>query len=46
VGQRSRHLAFATIISGRPTLAIFDVESGRTERELTIPTVDENFNPT
>jgi hypothetical protein len=36
----------ATVISGRPTLAIFDVESGRSERELPIPTVDEIFNPT
>jgi Tol biopolymer transport system component len=42
----SRRLAIATVISGRPTLAIFDVESGRTERERPIPTVDEIFNPT
>ena len=42
----SRRLAIATVSSGRPTLAIFDVESGGTERELPIPTVDEIFNPT
>jgi hypothetical protein len=42
----SRRLAIATVISGHSTLAIFDVESGRTDRELTIPGVDEIFNPT
>ncbi len=42
----SRRLAIATVVSGRPTLAIFDVESGRSERELPISTVDEIFNPT
>jgi WD40 repeat protein len=42
----SRRLAVATVVSGRPALAIFDVESGRTERELPISTVDEIFNPT
>jgi len=42
----SRRLAMATVIAGRPTLAIFDVDSGRSEREVPIPTVDEILNPT
>lgn len=42
----SRRLAIATIISGRPALAIFDAESGRSDREVRIPMVDEIFNPT
>ncbi|MGE5246117.1 MAG: peptidase S9 [Betaproteobacteria bacterium] len=44
--RTSRRLAVATIVSGRPVLAIFDVESGRTEREVPIRDVDEIFNPT
>jgi hypothetical protein len=42
----SRRLAVATVVAGRPVLAIFDAETGRTERELPIPAVDEIFNPT
>ena len=42
----SRRLAIATVAAGRPMLAIFDVESGHSEREVPIPTVDEIFNPT
>ena len=41
----SRRLAAATIVSGRPSFAIFDAQSGRTERELPISGVDEVFNP-
>ena len=42
----SRRLAVASVISGRPSLVIFDAETGRTERELPIAPVDEIFNPT
>jgi hypothetical protein len=41
----SRRLAIATIVSGRPTLSIFDVASGEVEHEFPVPTVDEIFNP-
>ena len=42
-GQR---IAVATVTAGRPALAIFDAASGTKEREITIPGVDEIFNPT
>jgi hypothetical protein len=42
----SRRLAIATVVSGRPMLTVFDVDSGRSEHELPIPTVDEILNPT
>ena len=42
----SKRLAIATVISGRPALAIFDAESGRKEREAIVPEVDEIINPT
>jgi hypothetical protein len=42
----SRRLAVATVTEGRPTITIFDVPSGRTERELPLSTVDEILNPT
>jgi len=41
-----RRLTIAAIRSGRPTLAVFDVDSGDTEREIPIPKLDEIFNPT
>jgi hypothetical protein len=44
--RTSRQLAVATVTDGRPALAIFDVETGRTIRELPIPALDEIFNPT
>ena len=44
--SKSRRLAVATVISGRPSLVIFDAETGRTERELPIAAVDEILNPT
>lgn len=42
----SRRFAAATVIGGRPALAIFDAPSGRRERDITIREVDEVFNPT
>jgi Tol biopolymer transport system component len=42
----SRRIAIATVVSGRPALAIFDAQSGNKERELPVPGVDEIFNPT
>src|SRR5262249_17281935 len=38
-------IAIATLTAGKPALAIFDVESGRTAREIPIPTVGEILNP-
>ncbi|MBI4486823.1 MAG: PD40 domain-containing protein, partial [Acidobacteria bacterium] len=42
----SGRLAIATVSSGRPAIAIFNVETGRLERELPVPAVDEIFHPT
>jgi hypothetical protein len=42
----SRRLAVAAVANGRPALAIFDAASGDKEREISIPGVDEIFNPT
>ncbi|MGE3886698.1 MAG: BamA/TamA family outer membrane protein [Vicinamibacterales bacterium] len=44
--RESRRIAVATVTGGRPALAIFDASSGRREREVRIPDVDELFNPT
>ncbi len=42
----SRRIAIATVTGGRPALAIFDAESGRREREIPMPQVEEILNPT
>ena len=42
----SRRLVIATVTAGRPALAVFDAESGRSQREFPIDAVDEIFNPT
>ena len=42
----SQQIAIATVASGKPTLAIFDVASGDKRREVAIPELDEIFNPT
>src|SRR5262249_60774719 len=42
----SKRIAIATVVSGRPALAIFDAESGRRDRDLNVPDVDESVNPT
>jgi len=42
----SQRIAIATVVSGRPALAIFNASSGSKEREVRIPDVDEIFNPT
>jgi Tol biopolymer transport system component len=39
-------IAIATVTSGRPALAIFTAADGRKEREVTLPELDEVFNPT
>jgi Tol biopolymer transport system component len=42
----SKRIAIATVVSGRPALAIFDAENGRRERDIKVADVDEIFNPT
>jgi Tol biopolymer transport system component len=44
--RASRRIAVATVTSGRPALAVFDVETGSLVREIVVPDVDEIFNPT
>jgi Tol biopolymer transport system component len=39
-------LVVATMTSGRPTLNVFDAETGRLAEEFRIPDVDEILNPT
>jgi Tol biopolymer transport system component len=41
-----RRFAFAGVRSGRPILSILDVERGRVERDVVLPSVDEALNPT
>ena len=42
----SKRFAIATVIAGRPALAIFDAQSGNRERDIKVAEVDEIFNPT
>jgi Tol biopolymer transport system component len=42
----SERIAIATVVSGRPALAIFDAKSGDKQREVPVPELDEIFNPT
>jgi WD40 repeat protein len=42
----SQRLAIATVVNGRPALAIFKAESGDKEREIPLRDLDEVFNPT
>jgi Tol biopolymer transport system component len=42
----SQQIAIATVASGRPALAIYDVASGSKRREAPIRELDEIFNPT
>jgi hypothetical protein len=42
----SRRIAIATVVAGRPALAIFDGRSGDKEREVPLNGLDEIFNPT
>src|SRR5262245_48471194 len=44
--SQSRQLAIATVASGRPALAIYDAQSGRKEREISVAGVDQILNPT
>jgi hypothetical protein len=43
---QSRRIAIATVVSGRPALAIFDADSGDKVSEHRIDGVDEVMNPT
>jgi Tol biopolymer transport system component len=42
----SERIAIATVVSGRPALAIFKAKSGDREREIPLTDLDEIFNPT
>jgi WD40 repeat protein len=42
----SERIAIATVVSGRPALAIFAAKSGDKEREIPLRDLDEIFNPT
>ena len=42
----SERIAIATVVSGRPALAIFNAKSGDKEREIPLRDLDEVFNPT
>jgi Tol biopolymer transport system component len=42
----SKRIAIATVTGGHPALAIFDAASGRKDREIELPMLDEVFNPT
>jgi Tol biopolymer transport system component len=42
----SERIAIATVVSGRPALAIFNARTGDKDREVPLPTLDEIFNPT
>src|SRR5689334_9470195 len=42
----SERIAIATVLSGRPALAIFDAKSGNKQREIALRDLDEVFNPT
>jgi hypothetical protein len=42
----SERIAIATVVSGRPALAIFDAKNGSKEREIALRDLDEVFNPT
>jgi hypothetical protein len=42
----SKRLAIATVTGAHPAIGIFAVPSGKKERELPIPSIDEIFNPT
>ena len=42
----SQRIAIATVVSGRPALAVFTAKSGDKEREIPLPELDEVFNPT
>src|SRR5262249_44308484 len=41
----SQRIAIATVTGGHPALAIFNAQSGRKEREASVPDVDEIINP-
>lgn len=40
-----RRLAVAAVREGRPVLALYDVDSGKREREIALPGIDEAFAP-
>jgi len=42
----SKQIAIGAVANGHPALAIFDAQSGRQQREIPVPDLDEVFNPT
>ena len=42
----SQRIAIGAVAAGRPALAIFEAQTGKQEREIAIPDVDEILNPT
>jgi len=44
--RESKRIAIATVVSGRPVLAIFNAQTGQRERDIQVANVDEIFNPT
>ena len=44
--SQSRQLAIATVVSGRPALAIYNALNGHKEREIPVAGVDQILNPT
>jgi Tol biopolymer transport system component len=44
--REGKRIAIATVVSGHPALAVFNALGGDKEREVSVPGVDEIFNPT
>jgi Tol biopolymer transport system component len=44
--RESRRIAIATVVAGKPALAIFNAQTGEKDREIKIEELDEIFNPT
>jgi len=42
----SRRIAIATVVAGRPALAVYDATTGERQREVPLDGVDEIYNPT
>ncbi len=40
-----KRFVFSGIASGHPVLSLYDVERGKMEREIRLPSIDEVFNP-
>ncbi len=44
--REGKRIAIATVVGGHPALAVFNAVTGDKQREVSIPDVDEIFNPT